>query len=947
MAVEPRAASAREAPDFVAPYEECDLVMKGGITSGVVYPRAVIELARRRYRFRSIGGTSAGAIAAAATAAAEYGRQKEIARLKEQHGDDPKTYREEWLNQQSGFYELDGVVSDLTRPGFLANLFQPSPETRPLFNVFLEHMITMAHRKRQRALRENEIKLDALEGSPDMNELDARRIHQGFRELEREVEAERKAVADEGERLRQRLRQGGGRPGVLIRLLLWPLGWLRGDWVDHARDVVPLLYLHNRQWARGGNWRGLLLGALVGTALALLLVGLALLLVWLPGVVSPVPPTVAPATVAGALAPLMLAGMLGGGFLGWQFGAPVSVVRQALTQVQRGLRGNLYGMCTGQSVPSHHEQPVIDENCTIPGLTDWLADKIDRAAGIDVGASVRRPLTFGELRRPTAFQVERPARHAGEPFIELKMVTTDLSRRQPYVLPTLAANREFYFDEEDMRRLFPEHIVRHLIDHANREGQTRERFVVTEDGSGDWYIQVEVGGKTRKLRRLPDEDDLPVVVGMRMSLSFPLLLSAVPLYTIRRQARIEQRERAARLRWDGGRDERLEIRPDHVEQHWFSDGGICSNFPIHFFDKWFPDSPTFGINLDEPPAAATDGGIRPDSKAAKVTRWRRKVAPTDAGMPPDPRAMEAAERRYEHILRAKQEDLEQMRRLGLDKEVVDLEEAYWEHIHLPKPNKPGYPRWHPIGSLWPFLWSILDTSLNYRDTLQSNLPSYRERIVTVDLTRDEGGLNLNMDHKAIETITSKGKLAGYRLLRTFNLEHHQWTRLRFLAREVSKQLDVLYHDFGLAGAAAALQGFEHELAAVLKKLDADQKLVEALKALQPLGEQPLTEWYARLETTPAFVAANPVQRLLIREALARRYAQESSAAGLSPADVRYPYPGDDTPWRNDWIFNADDSLRLNVLLAMIHIWGSRHTTQLFGDGAPDRGSVQMRITPDL
>lgn len=49
---------------------ECDMVMKGGITSGVVYPYAVLEIATK-YRLRSIGGTSAGAIAAAFAAAAE------------------------------------------------------------------------------------------------------------------------------------------------------------------------------------------------------------------------------------------------------------------------------------------------------------------------------------------------------------------------------------------------------------------------------------------------------------------------------------------------------------------------------------------------------------------------------------------------------------------------------------------------------------------------------------------------------------------------------------------------------------------------------------------------------------------------------------------------------------------------------------------------------------
>lgn len=52
---------------------ECDLIMKGGTTSGIVYPKAIHHLSQY-YRFRSIGGASAGAIAAALTAAAEFGR---------------------------------------------------------------------------------------------------------------------------------------------------------------------------------------------------------------------------------------------------------------------------------------------------------------------------------------------------------------------------------------------------------------------------------------------------------------------------------------------------------------------------------------------------------------------------------------------------------------------------------------------------------------------------------------------------------------------------------------------------------------------------------------------------------------------------------------------------------------------------------------------------------
>ena len=50
-------------PDFTAssfparPPLECSIVMKGGITSGVVYPHAVCELAST-YLLREVGGAS-------------------------------------------------------------------------------------------------------------------------------------------------------------------------------------------------------------------------------------------------------------------------------------------------------------------------------------------------------------------------------------------------------------------------------------------------------------------------------------------------------------------------------------------------------------------------------------------------------------------------------------------------------------------------------------------------------------------------------------------------------------------------------------------------------------------------------------------------------------------------------------------------------------------------
>ena len=49
MAPIPHGAAARALPP-------CDLVMKGGVTSGIVYPSLVLKLSEH-YRFASIGGT--------------------------------------------------------------------------------------------------------------------------------------------------------------------------------------------------------------------------------------------------------------------------------------------------------------------------------------------------------------------------------------------------------------------------------------------------------------------------------------------------------------------------------------------------------------------------------------------------------------------------------------------------------------------------------------------------------------------------------------------------------------------------------------------------------------------------------------------------------------------------------------------------------------------------
>ncbi|MDZ5662220.1 patatin-like phospholipase family protein [Nocardioides sp. S-58] len=229
-----------------------------------------------------------------------------------------------------------------------------------------------------------------------------------------------------------------------------------------------------------------------------------------------------------------------------------------------------------------------------PGLTEWLADAVDGVAGLPAG----RCLTLGDLWGPeglaawTAYVEGRGRTPVGEVrqarAIDLQTMTTDLTLRRPFRLPF--GQQDFLFDEEEMRRLFPDRVV------ATMKGgvaASRHRHPAT----GEPLFYFPGPGRSSRGDVRPGPESLPLVVMARMSLSFPGLLSAVPLYAVDRNG-------------DQG-----------VVRHLFSDGGISSNFPMHFFDSLLPTRPTFGINLSPPhpvhpddltwlPSAAT-GGVDP------------------------------------------------------------------------------------------------------------------------------------------------------------------------------------------------------------------------------------------------------------------------------------------------------------------------------------------------
>jgi predicted acylesterase/phospholipase RssA len=342
---------------------------------------------------------------------------------------------------------------------------------------------------------------------------------------------------------------------------------------------------------------------------------------------------------------------------------------------------NQFGLCRGSGAPGTAEQPL---------LTDWISEAINYIAGIEVEGT---PLTFADLK--SADDVTRR--------IDLKIMTTNLNQTTPYIFPRNP--NTFLFNEDEMSEFFPANVVQYMIENAApTDVSLPEGFHV-----------------------FPEANKLPIVVPVRMAISFPILLSAVPVWTVKRAA------------WDSKRmNQPVSLTDKELSRNLFSDGGICSNFPIHFFDAWLPRRPTFGIDLASIPDE-NDDYILDDISS-----------PSPSG---------------------------------------DLAEG---GVSLPQADQRDNILSSRIGNLLQFAMAVFHSAQNFRDTMQSQLPSYQERIVHVPLSSQEGGLNLNMPQTIIEGMQAKGLEAGEILCgERFSFERHQWVRLRVLMGLLKKNLSEM------------------------------------------------------------------------------------------------------------------------------------------------------------
>lgn len=336
---------------------------------------------------------------------------------------------------------------------------------------------------------------------------------------------------------------------------------------------------------------------------------------------------------------------------------------------------NFYGLCTGLSDGNLNDPTV---------LTSWLASLIDDVSGVDDGP---KPLTFGDLWRGGAAEVSPAAQPASDArisaqaadaersarSINLEMITTNLTHGRPYKFPF--DTNIFYFHPEEFGKLFPPRVVKWMLQHARKPSGEEEAARMQS---------------ALPLVPLPQAQDIPIVVAARMSLSFPLLISAVPLWAVDWTLRYNRQHRTA----------------PKFERCWFSDGGLSSNFPVHLFDSPIPLRPTFGIDLD----SFTPDYPESDDESANV--W---MPETNSG--------------------------------GIDER--------WTRFDESKPNLGG------------FFGAIFCTMQNWQDNMQSRVPGFRDRIAHVNLSAQEGGLNVNMKPEVLNKLAKRGFYAGQLLMQHF------------------------------------------------------------------------------------------------------------------------------------------------------------------------------------
>ncbi|MBL8289961.1 MAG: patatin-like phospholipase family protein [Rubrivivax sp.] len=402
--------------------------------------------------------------------------------------------------------------------------------------------------------------------------------------------------------------------------------------------------------------------------------------------------------------------------------------------IREGVIGNGLGLCKGGTlVPQSEDDPR-------PGISQWLHEAIQRSAGLDVND---RPLTFRDLWNAPAHPGAEPGQCSEDDppprrSINLQMLTSNVTHGRPYRLPLNHETSRLFFRPEDLVDYLPPRVLAALVDAA-------PRYAVRSNSDPP------PGPQTEGFLQLPGAD-LPLAVAARLSLSFPLLFAAVPLYAIDYEAPKAHRT---------------------LKRCWFSDGGVSSNFPIHLFDAALPRWPTFGLWLDrrDPYREGQDIWLPEFHDQGWGDNWNR-FDPAAAASAAEPDAADP------------------------------LDAANPAHAGKPRPSAGKV-----AAVLLGFAGALATSALDWRDRTSFRLPHVRNRVARLLLQRGEGGLNIAMPREQILGMAHRyGTQAGKAFVAHFAdrdgresdaWREQRWVRLHLLIGGLRERLT------GLAGAAAS------------------------------------------------------------------------------------------------------------------------------------------------
>ena len=559
--------------DEVPPHDRfCDLVMTGGVASGVVYPWAIVEIARA-YHFRQIGGTSVGAIAAALAAAAEYGRRV---------GFDQSF---EVLRRAPGAL---GEVLDDKRTRMLS-LFQANKRGQRLIRLWGLIMQGGHHAELRPGAGDEAVEPTPKPGPKSTLAFAAGAVVRAYR--------------------------GPITLGALCGLVPAGLAWWLWPTQDAKAQVQPLVSQGPAEWV---------------PALVSLLVMVVVM--------------------------VLLGGLLGLLWALWR-------------DIRFGVIDNNLGLCKGGSL-----EPAGPEG-ERPGLCEWLHEGIQSSADLK---KQDRPLTFRDLWCAPAVpgaphlrcdEDDLPRRRS----INLQLITTNVTHGRPYRLPLQDTSSRLFFKRDELKDYFPAPILDALVAVSRRYEKKSGSDPASIPDQDQFY---EMPGP-----------DLPLVVAARLSLSFPLLFSAVPLWAMDYEAEPDKRA---------------------LRRCLFTDGGASSNFPIHLFDEAIPGWPTFGMWLDR-----KQPGRPPRKKGKDTDVWLPKLN---------------GEGRADNWER-------------FDPEAIDPESAAGV-VRLDSFCR-------RLKFLFGYLRGIATSAVDWRDRTSLRLPHVRNRVARLRLEPWEGGLHIGMSRPQI------------------------------------------------------------------------------------------------------------------------------------------------------------------------------------------------------